>query len=241
MKSIKESILSSTKTGKDLLIKQWCEKYLQYWCPLDGDTTKYLITKDGKITTPPDSSNLTVSNTLKEKAPSYIKFDEIKGNFYIATEISFFKQEQLPPYMRKLFISNCKTIPSLKLKIDTHLSVNDSLNIKNYNKLETIEPIEIEFNKNSRFEKPNINLNNTKVDLKSVLNIKTNYLYSLDILRTPAADEILKNVKKLKGDEKALQRYLGDICRNFPGLRRLYLSPRKSIYYNSSKDTYDIL
>ena len=240
MKTLKESILSSTKTGKDLLIKQWCEKYLQYWCPLDGDAAKYSITKDGKITTPPESGNLTVSDTLKEKAPSYIKFDEIDGNFFISTELSFFKQEQLPPYMRKLFINNCKTIPSLKLKIDTHLSVNDSFNTKGYNKLETIEPIEIEFNKNSKYEKPNINLSDTKVDLKSVLNIKTNYLYSLGICKTPAADEILKNVKKLIDDEKALQKYLGDICRNFPGLRRLYLSPRKSIYYNSSKDTYDI-
>ena len=156
MKTLKESILSSTKTGKNSLIKQWCEKYLQYWSPLDGDAAKYLITKDGKITTPPESSNLTVSDTLKEKAPSYIKFDEIKDSFYIATEISFFKQEQLPPYMRKLFITNCKTIPSLKLKIDAHLSVNNSFSIKGYNKLETIEPIEIEFNKNSKYEKPNI-------------------------------------------------------------------------------------
>jgi hypothetical protein len=241
MRTLKESILSSTKTGKDLLIKQWCDKYLQYWSPLDGDTAKYLITKDGKITVPPNSHDITISSELKEKAPSYIKFDEIKGNFYISTELSFFKQEQLPPCMERLFITNCKTIPSLKLKINTYLVADYTNKKSGYNTLETIEPIEIEFNKNSRFEKPNINLNNTKVDLKSVLNIKTNYLYSLDILRTPAADEILKNVKKLKGDEKALQKYLGDICRNFPGLRRLYLSPRKSIYYNSSKDTYDIL
>ena len=50
MKTLKESILSSTKTGKDLLIKQWCDKYLQYWCPIDGDTTKYLITNNLKKT-----------------------------------------------------------------------------------------------------------------------------------------------------------------------------------------------
>ena len=59
-------------------------------------------------------------------------------------------------------------------------------------------------------------------------------------MRTPAANEILKNAKKLKDDEKALKKYLNSICKNFPGIRRIYLSPRKSIWYNSSKDIYDI-
>ena len=238
MKSIKESILSSTKTGKDALIKQWCDKYLQYWSPINGDAPKYSITKGGKITSPSGGEDIIISSELKEKVPSYIKFDEIKGNFYIQTELGFFKQEQLPPYMERLFISNCKTIPSLKLKLDTHLSVNDLIEKPGYNKLETIEPIEIEFTKKSKFEKPNIHLENTNIDLKSLLNIKTNYLYVLYIQNTPAAKEILKNIKKYKDSPDKQNEYLKDVFKNFPGIYKIFLSPRIYITHRENTDNF---
>ena len=72
MKTLKESILSSTNTGKEGKIKEWCKKYEPFY----GD---YVITKDLKIAPESKDLNLTLDFLFYDELPGYIKFEKPYG------------------------------------------------------------------------------------------------------------------------------------------------------------------
>jgi hypothetical protein len=94
MRTIKESILSSTNTGKEGKIKEWCEKNI-------GSQRSYVI-NNGLIERANDW--LPISVITDEDIPSYIKFGYLNGDFYIGKSINSMSKEQLPNSMNRLVL-----------------------------------------------------------------------------------------------------------------------------------------
>ena len=88
--SIKESILSSTKSGRDSIIKQWCDEYID---PRHFSGVPYIITPDGKITESYKGNGIALRKDIKE-VPSCVKFGDLgKGNFFSDTALTELKNE----------------------------------------------------------------------------------------------------------------------------------------------------
>lgn len=241
MKSLYESILSSTKSGYYSLVEDWCKKHLR---SLKNGTEEHgwMINPSMKVTNWTDGRSVNTLHIPSEydlDIPDYIKFDgNPKGNFMIGQALNHMKPNQLPEVCEVLYISGyTKTIPSFKMTCISGLYIND------YNQFLTkIEPIEIKMysilNGNGNI-KPIINLNNTKIDLESMMNIHvTGEVNRLCIQKTPAAETIKKFIQKNRKDKfkrgecKECEQYFNEIFKSLPGLRFIELSDRTHIEWN---------
>ena len=214
MKSLKESILSSTKTGKEGisdLIEKWCKKHIEY----SKDT--YSFTKDNKIVN--KGVYDIVVNDIYENVPHYINFGKLKGSFILHDEaINYFNQEQLPKesYALYIYINNdIEITKSFKYNVKNGFQISNEYSRKNIkNGVKIIEPIEINFpNKDFTF----ISIENTKIDISSIQNIKSNNK-SLFISGTPAALTLSHKVRMLKNNKYAFYKYMNDTFKNMPDL-----------------------
>jgi hypothetical protein len=101
MKSLKESILSSTNTGKVAItrkkIEDWCNEHLKY----------YKITPDCKVINVDDTHIFLL--TISE-VPEYIKFGNITSEFVIGDVINKMTQEQLPECVKHFRLCDCERI-----------------------------------------------------------------------------------------------------------------------------------
>jgi hypothetical protein len=109
MKTLKESILSSTNTGKKSLIETWCKKYLK---------SDYEITKDLKIKLKNNTLNLHYEDY--DELPDYIEFEDnpklhLSINSFENPVIKSFRG--LPKICNSLIINHeFKEIPELSIK-----------------------------------------------------------------------------------------------------------------------------
>jgi hypothetical protein len=222
MKTLKESILSSTKTGKQEIFEKWCKDNLYCEYEIKNSVLKannfmdYLHFKDyadkdfslpnglylGNITT------LVVSNLFNN-----LKENQIKGEI---DEICVFSRKHVNT------IDNKETIKLLHtFKIES--SYSDCIKeIKNLN---------LEFtNKNPK----KINVidikNNRYFKKQDVMNIKAENVDELVLYATGACDELQKDIKPLKG-EKQITEYLDNFTKNLKGLRTIKI-------YNTSYYDY---
>ena len=214
MKSLKESILSSTKTGKEGisdLIEKWCKNHMKF----SKDT--YSFTKDNKIVNK-GVYDIIVTD-INENIPHYINFGKLSGNFILHDEaINYFNQEQLPKGSYAFYIYINKDIEitkSFKYNVKNGFQISNEYSRKNIkNGIKIIEPIEINFpNKDFTF----ISIENTKIDISSIQNIKSNNK-SLFISGTPAALTLSNKVRMLKKDKYAFYKYMNDTFKNMPDL-----------------------
>jgi len=244
MISLYESILGSTKSGAQMMIKKWCEENLNFW-RISGPmkANDFVIQSDGKVTNAP-KLNINLKN-VNSKVPDYVKFGEITENFYAGSALKYMTQEQLPPKVELLYISGqTETIPSFKMECTHGLYINEYPQ-----QLKHIEPIYIECHStNGGNHKPIINLDLSQIELDDLKNIHvTGEIRDLYIKKTPAAKELHKTVKKL--DKKAAKEglyqgvtdrvppyedYLNEIFteKDWPGLRFIYLSDRTMLEHN---------
>lgn len=216
MKTLRESILSTTKAGKYALIEDWCNKYLQLD---DGEVQKFLINNKGEIEDV-GCLGFKIGKHTKYKItkfPGYIKFGEINGAFTIGDEINYMSEEQLPKIAHKYFITgDVHRLNKIKLKskdgIDFYVNTNKDFKIDNLT-------IQVENSNNSAFG-PEINFMDTPLkydDLKNI-NIIGN-INTLWLAQTPAAKQLTRkinaNLKKgISPDEflkKEFQNFTGRI------------------------------
>lgn len=239
MKSLYESILGSTKSGKISMVKKWAEENLNFWRDFNKED-EFLITGDGKIVNKP-RKNINMQ-LVKERVPDYIQFGEITEGFFIGTALNLMKQEQLPPKVQQLYISgNTGTIPTFEMECTHGVSINEYAQ-----NLKAIEPIYLkcEITQNGN-HKPMLNFDLTQIKLDDIKNIHdvNGTIYSLYIKKTPAAEELKKTVKKLDkkqakaggvklGERSDFEKYLDELFEEWKGLRFIYLSDRTCLERN---------
>lgn len=238
MKSLYESILGSTKSGKMQIIKDWCEENIS--TIISGDS-KYEIDNDGKIIPNYRGGSISLSNWNGKPIPSVIKFGDFgKGSFFSDIALTGLKNEQLPDNCSTFYISGkIETIPSRKIKTQFGISLNEYPI-----RLKKIENLEIECSTlNGR--RPIIDLSYSSITLKDVLNITViGDIYKLNIAATPAAKELLKIFKKCekKSDPDTfrgiISSELEELFKNFPELRYIQVSSRTLIEHNPKTDRW---
>ena len=241
MKTLYESILGSTKSGKIQMIKDWCEENLTS-ISLPGDNSlPYKLDNNDKIIPSYPGNPINLKYWNDKPIPSYIKFGDFgKGNFFSDTALSELKNEQLPENCSVIYISGkIGTIPSLKIKAQFGLSLNEYPQMLN-----KIEPFEIECSSlNGR--KPVIDISLSNVKLNDVLNITViGDIYNLKISKTPAAKELLKIFKKQETKSEPdlnrgfISKELNEMFKNFPELRYIEIGERTRIEHNPKTDKW---
>jgi hypothetical protein len=241
MKSLYESILGSTKSGKIQLIKDWCEENLTS-ISLPGDNSvPYKLDSNDRIIPSYPGNPINLKYWGGRSIPSCVKFGDFgKGNFFSDTALTELKNEQLPENCSVIYISGkIGTIPSRRIKAQFGLSLNEYPQ-----KLNKIEEFEIECSSlNGR--KPVIDISLSNVKLSDVLNITViGDIYRLDISNTPAAKELLKIFKKQESKSEPdlnrgfISKELNEMFKNFPELRYITVSSRTSIEHNQKTDRW---
>lgn len=195
MITLKESILSSTRTGKDSLIKEWCEKHLS--------SNNYKINSKGEIE---DTYECGISIIFHQDKPipSYIRFGKIEGDFYIGNEINSLSKEQFPKSMNTLVLK-CD-IESLELKvseINTMYGIRClSSTVQNFKLFKKgVKKVKVFVNANNFHDiySKDINLEETYIKLKDLKNIEVvGNNVSIMLQYTPASKSLKKLYKEYK-------------------------------------------
>ena len=144
MKSLYESILSSTKTGKTVFtekMKEWARENI---------ATEFCLTPNISSAL---NSDLRLKSDVKE-IPEYVKFDYV-NHFFINNLINEITEKQFPKEINILkFHGNVK-----KLNVDFTLKVNKVISCTAYSKLlEKIEKFDIEFTNPNSIDSGNLDL-----------------------------------------------------------------------------------
>lgn len=241
MISLYESILGSTKSGKIQMIKEWCDENITDLSSLGDNSLPYKLDNNDKIIPSYPGNPINLKYWNEKPIPSYIKFGDFgKGNFFSDTALIELKNEQLPENCSVIYISGkIGTIPSRRIKAQFGLSLNEYPQ-----KLNKIEPFEIECSSlNGR--KPVVNISYSDVKLKDVLNITViGDIYKLDIMKTPAAKELLKIFKKQESKSEPdlnrgfISKELNEMFKNFPELRYIEIGERTRLEHNPKTDKW---
>ena len=241
MITLKESILSSTKTGKAGLrnkIEEWCKENIL--------SSNYVINNKFEIEPDIENGGKYDSFRISRKAefPDYIKFGSNfeNCNFYITPGMKDMDSSRFPKECRSLSIDRfTEKLPSLKMRLHNIIIDDLSGDLSKISK-----DCEFEF-----WSKPGgtwtalnayISFRDTRVGLSELKNIKcTGDLKKLALIDTPAAKELIEGIKKAKRLEKKtnqdeVTKYINTELSNFGTFERLELSNRiiYVLYTNSS-------
>ena len=225
MKSLKqriqESILGSTKTGKNMLAWNWLKDNLNY--SQDELEKKMKLDSNGKIVNK-DTWNI-VLDIIKTTIPDYVQFGEIKTSMYLGNADKI-KDNQLE-YVENLYIG-----------ADTKKLENRTFNVGSFFKINGYEEAFKEIkNLTLNFARKigKISLSLTEIDLKSFNEIHTN-AYRIEIENTPAAKELVKKIRKVQKTAttpEALDEFFKETLPNIqPSTRFIKLSSRTTIEQN---------
>ena len=225
MKSLKqriqESILGSTKTGKNMLVWNWLKDNLNY--SQDELEKKMKLDSNGKIVNK-DTWNI-VLDIIKTTIPDYVQFGEIKTSMYLGNADKI-KDNQLE-YVENLYIG-----------ADTKKLENRTFNVGSFFKINGYEEAFKEIkNLTLNFARKigKISLSLTNIDLKSFNEIHTN-AYRIEIEHTPVAQELVKKIRKVQKTAttpEALDEFFKQTLPNIqPSTRFIKLSSRTTIEQN---------
>lgn len=227
MKSLKqrihESILGSTKTGKNMLAWNWLKDNLNY-SPEDLEKRMEIDSK-GKIINK-GTWNIVLNNSNITTIPDYIQFGEIKTSMYLGNNANKIKDHQLE-YVENLYISGVTT----KLENRT-FNLGSSFIIEGPQEaFKEIKNLTLNFARKIG----KISLSLTSIDLKSFNEIHTN-AYRIEIEHTPAAQELVKKIRKVQKTATtpdALDEFFKETFPNIqPSIRFIKLSNRTTIEQN---------
>ena len=226
MKSLKqriqESILGSTKTGKNMLAWNWLKDNLNY--SSDELERKMEIDSNGKIVNK-GTWGIILSKYDITTIPDYVQFGEIKTSMYLGNAYNI-KDNQLE-YVENLYIG-----------ADTKKLENRTFNVGSFFKINGYEEAFKEIkNLTLNFARKigKISLSLTSIDLKSFNEIHTN-AYRIEIEKTPAAQELVKKIRKVQKTATtpdALDEFFKTTLPNIqPSTRFIKLSNRTTIEQN---------
>ena len=225
MKSLKqriyESILGSTKTGKNMLAWNWLKDNLNY--SSDELEKKMEIDSNGKVVN--KGTWNVVLDSIKDTIPDYVQFGEIKTSMYLGNAYNI-KDNQLE-YVENLYIG-----------ADTKKLENRTFNVGSFFKINGYEEAFKEIkNLTLNFARKigKISLSLTSIDLKSFNEIHTN-AYRIEIEKTPVAEELVKKIRKVQKTATtpdALDEFFKKTLPNIqPSTRFIKLSSRTTIEQN---------
>lgn len=238
MKTLKESILSSTKTGSTGIIKNWCDKYI-------GED-RYTLTTDNKVGGEKNYGGMYIypERIGNELIPEYIKFAEGISYLYMPSHaFNSLKKDQLP-----------KEVGNLSIKItDTHLksfkiSVKTSFSISIFDKnLKSFDDIYINFLPEKDYVETQINLYGSEFDINNLkkLHITTQKNNPKLLLNDSKAakqinKEYLKICRETKNDLSYLNRnkrfseYINNLLSNAKDLKYIYIKDNIFFYKDYS-------
>lgn len=220
---IQESILGSTKTGKNMLAWNWLKDNLNY-SPEDLEKRMEIDSK-GKIVNK-GTWNIVLNNYNITTIPDYVQFGEIKTSMYLGNSANKLKDHQIG-YVENLYIEG-----------DTRKLENRTFNVGGFFKINGYEEAFGEIkNLTLNFARKigKISLSLTSIDLKSFNEIHTN-AYKIEIERTPAAEELVKKIRKVQKTATtpdALDEFFKQTLPNIqPSTRFIKLSNRTTIEQN---------
>ena len=226
MKSLKqriqESILGSTKTGKNMLAWKWLEDNLIY-SPVDLKKRMEIDSK-GKIVNK-GTWDIILGNYNITTIPDYVQFGEIKTSMYLgnANKINDHQLE----YVENLYIAgNTKKLENRTFNLGSSFIIDG-----NPKAFEEIKNLTLNFARKIG----KISLSLTSIDLKSFNEIHTN-AYRIEIENTPAAEELVKKIRKVQKTAttpEALDEFFKTTLPNIqPSTRFIKLSNRTTIEQN---------
>ena len=227
MKSLKqriqESILGSTKTGKNMLVWNWLKDNLNY-SPEELEKRMEIDSK-GKIVNK-GTWNIVLNNYNITTIPDYVQFGEIKTSMYLGNSANKIKDNQLG-YIEKLYIAgDTKKLENRTFNLGSTFIVEGPQDA-----FEEIKNLTLNFARNAS----KIILSLTNIDLKSFNEIHTN-AYRIEIEKTPAAKELVKKIRKVQKTAttpEALDEFFKETLPNIqPSTRFIKLSKRTTIEQN---------
>lgn len=220
MKTLKESILSSTKTGK-AVIDQWCKEHIK---------TEYEI-KNNLVRPHNFSYHLRFDDEDKSfDIPNCLHFGDA-GSFSIYHLINKLKENNIKGEIDRITVLQSDSLTVIDNK--ELIKIGRNFEIKgNYIKpIKEIKNLNLEFINNRKKEQNTIDLrNNVLLTKKDIMNIKAKNVSEIILYNTYACDELQKDIKPLK-DEKQITEYLNNFTKNLKGLRTIKI-------YNTSYYDY---
>jgi hypothetical protein len=228
MKTLYESILSSTKTGKSAITKEKIEKWMDANIPYLKNA--YEINNDLQICS--KKSIIKIPEGITE-IPKYIKFGDV-DELALNCDVNILTKEQFPTSMNTFLISGrANNVIDIKfpLKINNRFSFSAFPHL-----VKEIKNLEVEF---PELSSNIIDLSTTNIDIKDINNINSKNLMQLYITDTPAAKKIIGKVNKFikDKDNDKMNDYLNDIFSHMPKIQIVYISHRtllrnvKNVWY----------
>lgn len=215
MKTLYESILSSTNTGKQKLLKEKIEK----WCE-NNVSGRYLL-ENNIISCPFVFEDLYINAT--EEIPDYIKIGYIPGHLFVK-DINLLKESNIVGDIFNLIYGDNITIIDNKELI----KIYNRFEYYRHPKLKSIKNLNIEFlnDMNKKNSKNLLSFSNTLIGLKDLKNVKAKNVKKLVLANTPATDEIVDIIYSDKyKDNKELNKYINKEFSNFQGIKMIILKP----------------
>lgn len=223
MKSLYESILSSTNSGVYSIVNSWCNKSIH------GPLVDSIFTVDGKniLLNPDNKYTFQVKIIPNEKLPAGFS---IKGNDNCVLGVSDFdgkmSMKQLPDEIGSLTLADGK----LTTLDDYTVKVNSLLALNMYN-LNDIKNLNVEFN-NTRINQ--LIIRPANFDYNMFKNIKSDTLLKLDISDTRTGEDIIEACKKSKN--KVVTDVVSDLFVNMPKLNTVQLKNRTMLSKNNKNE-----
>jgi hypothetical protein len=245
MISLYESILGSTKSGKDKILRD----KIQAW--IDTITSekitssfghnhknKFVINNDLSVSYSGDlylDMFFNKDGNLQEliEIPEYIIFNTIEGNFHIKMyTINKMQKNQFP----KIIIGNCSIKSNNTTLKDVHICAK-SIIIVNNSLLSKIDNVEFELAPDGYFDFSNSDL--TLEEFKKIKFVNGN-LESIECSNTPMGDTLLKTRNKFfkKEDMEGFREYMKEIVpkTKFPHLLKIVIKPKRKLLDTALKD-----
>lgn len=232
MKTLYESILSSTNTGKTAINKEKIEKWIDANIPYLN--SEYEINKDLQICS---KYSIRIPEGLTE-IPKYIKFGDV-NEIALNCDINILTKEQFPTNMNHFFISGrANNI----IDINFPLKINNRFSFSAFPHLvKEIKNLEVEFPDTTSKHFKIIDLDTTNIEIKDIKNINAKNITHLYIKDTPAAKKIMRNINKFIKDKDTdkMNDYLNDIFSHMPNieivvtLQRTMLRNIKNTWYKA--------
>ena len=235
MKSLYESILTSTRSGKLAFIKQWIfdnliNHEIMSRLTVDDVDKFFEIGSNGEIST---KSNMGLDIDIIKELPKDIKFKSVQTSFCFGEKKEYVKPEIFPEYANKIYIDgSIGTIPSFKMDVCCGLVIEH-----HGPQLHHIEPIELNFVANRKsgnvWGDRYLGLGNTRIEKKDLDNIHCTgeSINGLILENTSLEIELLKNIRRIKKEQRGtgnfrdeLDKYLNEYFVNFPQLKSVKIS-----------------
>jgi hypothetical protein len=242
MITLYESILGSTKSGKDKILREkieaWIDSVSQDKPAVGGNyKNKFTINSDLTISYSGDLHlDVFQKNGRYEEVtqiPEYINFDKIKGYFQIKLyTINNMKKSQFPKEIGEtLYIKGDREV----LK-DLYIKARDIV-FSNNSFFSKIENVKVELGKEGR-----INFNDSFITVEEFKNIEfvNGNLELIECSNTPMGDTLLKTRNKFfkKENMEGFREYMKEIVpkTKFPNLLKIVIKSKRRLVDSAMKD-----